>query len=63
MAVVSRDDDAYLDHVVPRVSRYAADPARFARRLAKLVLELVQSGRTSTTPVRLMPDFRRGETS
>lgn len=61
-AVVSRDDDAYLDHVVPKVSRYAADPAKFARRLARLVLELAQTGRTSTTPVRLMPDFRRGET-
>ncbi len=62
IAVVSRDDDAYLDHVVPKVSRYAADPAKFARRLARLVLELAQDGRASTTPVRLMPDFRRGET-
>lgn len=61
-AVVSRDDDAFLDHVVPRVTRYAADPAKFARRLSKLVLELAQTGRTSTTPVRLMPDLKRGET-
>lgn len=61
-AVVSRDDDAFLDHVVPRVTRYAADPAKFARRLSKLVLELAQTGRTSTKPVRLMPDLKRGET-
>jgi DNA-binding LacI/PurR family transcriptional regulator len=61
-AVVSRDDDAFLDHVVPQVTRYAADPARFAKRLAKLVLELAQSGRTTLAPVRLMPDLRRGET-
>lgn len=61
-AVVSRDDDAFLDHVVPRVTRYSADAAKFAKRLSKLVLELAQTGRTSTTPVRLMPDLRKGET-
>lgn len=61
-AVVSRDDDAFLDHVVPRVTRYTSDPAKFARRLSKLVLELAQTGRTSTTPIRLMPDLKRGET-
>jgi DNA-binding LacI/PurR family transcriptional regulator len=61
-AVVSRDDDAFLDHVVPRVTRYSADAAKFAKRLSKLVLELAQTGHTSTKPVRLMPDLRRGET-
>lgn len=61
-AIVSRDDDAFLDHVVPRITRYAADPVKFARRLSKLVLELAQTGRTSTKPVRLMPDWRKGET-
>jgi DNA-binding LacI/PurR family transcriptional regulator len=61
-AVVSRDDDAFLDHVVPHVTRYSADAAKFAKRLSKLVLELAQTGRTSTKPVRLMPDLCRGET-
>ncbi len=61
-AVVSRDDDAFLDHVVPRVTRYSADAAKFAKRLSKLVLELAQTGRTSVKPVRLMPDLKRGET-
>lgn len=61
-AIVSRDDDAFLDHLVPKVTRYAADPARFARQLSKLVLELAQSGRASPKPVRLMPDMVRGET-
>lgn len=62
IAIVSRDDDAFLDHVVPKVTRYSADAAKFAKRLAKLVLELAQTGHTSTKPVRLMPDLRRGET-
>jgi DNA-binding LacI/PurR family transcriptional regulator len=30
-AVVSRDDDAFLDHVVPRVTRYSADAAKFSQ--------------------------------
>jgi DNA-binding LacI/PurR family transcriptional regulator len=62
LAVVSRDDDAFLDHLVPKVTRYAADPARFARRLSRLVLELAQTGRASPKPMRLMPDLVRGET-
>lgn len=62
-AIVSRDDDAFLDHVVPRVTRYSADAAKFAKRLSKLVLELAQTRRTSTKPVRLMPDLKRGETA
>lgn len=61
-AIVSRDDDAFLEHVVPRVTRYSADAAKFARRLSRLVLELAQTGHTSTKPVRLMPDLRRGDT-
>jgi len=61
-AIVSRDDDAFLDHVVPKVTRYSADAAKFAKRLARLVLVLAQTGHTSTKPVRLMPDLRRGET-
>lgn len=61
-AVVSRDDDAFLDHVVPKVTCYSADAVKFAKHLSHLVLELVKTGRTSTKPVRLMPDLRRGAT-
>ncbi len=62
-AILSRDDDAFLAHLVPRITRYTTDPAKFAKRLSKLVLELAQTGRTSTTPVRLMPDLVKGETA
>ncbi|MBL9184314.1 MAG: substrate-binding domain-containing protein [Verrucomicrobiaceae bacterium] len=62
LAVVSRDDDAFLDHLVPKVTRYAANPARFARQLSKLVLEVAQTGRARPKPMRLMPDLVRGET-
>jgi DNA-binding LacI/PurR family transcriptional regulator len=62
LAVVSRDDDTFLDHLVPKVTRYAANPARFARQLSKLVLEVAQTGRARPKPMRLMPDLVRGET-
>jgi DNA-binding LacI/PurR family transcriptional regulator len=62
IAIISRDDDAFLDHVVPQVARYAADPAKFAKRLAKLVLQLADTGRTTSQPARLMPEWIKGET-
>jgi len=61
-AVVSRDDDSFLDHVVPCITRYSADAAKFARSLSRLVLELAQTGRTSLKPVRQMPSLRKGQT-
>ncbi len=61
-AILSRDDDAFLAHLVPQITRYTTDPSKFAKRLSKLVLELAQTGHTSTKPVRLMPDLVKGET-
>lgn len=62
-AVVSRDDDAFLSHVVPQVTRYAADPSKFARRLFKLVIGLMENGSASSRAARLMPELRAGETA
>jgi hypothetical protein len=62
-AVVSRDDDAFLGHVVPRVSRYSVNPGHFAKRLSRLVLELAQTGRTRLKPMRLIPEWQKGETA
>jgi DNA-binding LacI/PurR family transcriptional regulator len=61
VAVISRDGDDFLNHVLPRVTCYTTDPATFARKLARLVLELAQTGHTSAKPVRLMPEYRAGE--
>lgn len=61
-AILSRDDDAFLDHLVPQITRYTSHPAKFAKRLCKLALELAHTGHTSTKPIRLMPDLLKGET-
>jgi LacI family transcriptional regulator len=62
VAVISRDDDAFLDFVVPRVARYASDPAQFASRLSRAAIALVQQGMASSRAVRLMPRYVAGET-
>jgi DNA-binding LacI/PurR family transcriptional regulator len=62
IAVVSRDDDAFLAHLVPEMTRYSVDPAKFAKRLSRLVLELVETGRAGLSPVRLVPSLKVGKT-
>ncbi len=61
-AVISRDDDAFLDFVTPRVARYTSDPEVFARSVSRIVLQTVRSGPVSLRSVRLMPKFMPGET-
>ncbi len=60
-AVISRDDDAFLQHAVPEVARYASDSREWARRVTKMTLDLIE-GAASAGRVRLMPRFERGGT-
>lgn len=62
VAVISRDDDEFLKHVVPKVGRYATDPAKFAHHLARLVLEAARHGLLKPKTVRLIPAYVAGET-
>ncbi|MBI5773231.1 MAG: substrate-binding domain-containing protein [Verrucomicrobia bacterium] len=62
VAVVSRDDDAFLEFVVPRMARYTSDPAQFARRVARVAMQLAQQGFAAPRAVRLMPRYLAGET-
>jgi len=62
MALISRDDDPVLQHVVPTVARYATDPALFARKLCRIVLEVSRSGVIRPRDHRLIPRFLPGET-
>ena len=61
-AVISRDNDAFLEFVTPAVTRYDISPESFARRLLRPVIQLAQTGFAPTKPVRLMPRFVVGET-
>lgn len=57
MAVLCRDDDAFLDWVVPRMTRYAVSPVAFAKRIYHLVIKLVEEGRAKETGVKVVPAF------
>jgi DNA-binding LacI/PurR family transcriptional regulator len=62
LSVISRDDDPVLEHLVPVVSRYHTDPVAFARKISRLVVDLVRSGVQNRHESRLMPVLVRGET-
>jgi DNA-binding LacI/PurR family transcriptional regulator len=62
ISVISRDDDPLLEHLVPVVSRYHTDPVAFARKISRLVVDLVREGARARHESRLMPVLVRGET-
>jgi DNA-binding LacI/PurR family transcriptional regulator len=61
-ALISRDDDLFLEHSMPAIARYATSPTFYARKVSRLVLELVQSGAGVPRDYRVMPRFVPGET-
>ena len=62
VALISRDDDPFLEFVVPTVARYSSDPLIFARKVSRTVLKLAQDGGGSLGDFRLIPRFIPGET-
>lgn len=62
MAVVSRDDEIFLAHAVPAVTRYASSPSQFARRMSQAARQLAETGALPPRAIRLMPRLVKGET-
>lgn len=62
IALVSRDDDAFLNHTIPSVARYRSDPDAWAARINRLVGKLAEDPAPKVKPLRLMPEFMRGQT-
>ncbi len=61
-AVLSRDDEGYLQHTSPALSRYALDPNYLARKVCKIVRELAERGSLIPKAIRLIPKLIAGET-
>ena len=61
-ALIGRDDDSFMEYVVPTVARYATDPTLFARKVSRTVLRLMQGGDVPARDYRVMPRFVPGET-
>ena len=62
-AMISRDNDEFLNFVVPKITRYACDPALFARRVSRLVLTLAQEKTLKAHQHFLIPELIKGETT
>jgi len=62
VAVISRDNDPFLESTAPLVARYAINQAQFARRLSMAARQLAETGSLPAHAVRLMPKFLPGET-
>jgi DNA-binding LacI/PurR family transcriptional regulator len=59
VALIGRDDAPWLDFLLPRPARYVVPSDRFAREMARAVLDVV-SGVPHLRPRRLLPDFLPG---
>ncbi len=62
VAVISRDDEMFLQHAVPPVTRYTANPAHLARSVCAAARQLAETGALPPKAIRLMPQLVRGET-
>ena len=62
VAVISRDDDPFLESTSPAVTRYAVNTGQFARLLSRAARQLAETGTLQPKAVRLMTTFFAGET-
>lgn len=60
--LIARDHDSFLDHAVPSIARYQADPIAFAHRLSRAVLAIASGGAVRAQTQRLIPRLLPGQT-
>lgn len=60
VSIICREDDSFLDYLVPAVTRYASDPSAIARRLALSLSRLAAGHALANSHVRLMPRLIAG---
>lgn len=63
VSVICRDSEPFLESVLPAPTRYAINTTVYARKISRLVSDLVVTGgHTRPSQMRIMPTFLRGET-
>lgn len=62
VAVLSRDDEIFLAHSSPSVSRYSVSTKTFARKVAQAVRNLADNGVLPTRSIQMIPRLVVGET-
>lgn len=61
ISVISRDDDPFLNYMLPAPARYLNDPRAFAAKCRTLALQIVEHGMDAARHVRIIPRFEAGE--
>ncbi|MBM3855698.1 MAG: GntR family transcriptional regulator [Verrucomicrobia bacterium] len=61
LSVICREDDPFLEYLVPAVARYSSDSAVIAHKLAQAIARLAGGQPLRVTHDRLMPRFVPGE--
>jgi DNA-binding LacI/PurR family transcriptional regulator len=61
VALIARDNEAFLEDVVPAITRYSHEPGLFASKVSRLVMDMVH-GEGRVRSYKIMPDFVRGQT-
>jgi DNA-binding LacI/PurR family transcriptional regulator len=62
VAIISRDDEAFLSQMVPGVARYFVSPETMAYRIFSAVSEVVRGSSPGPADLLIMPEFTEGET-
>lgn len=60
--LIARDDDPFLEHVAPVLSRYALDPETYARHVARHLRRCLEGGAPVGRMDLLLPQFCEGKT-
>jgi DNA-binding LacI/PurR family transcriptional regulator len=61
-AILSRDDETFLWHTSPSLSRYAINAEHFARKVSKAMRELAETGVLAPRAIQFIPKLIPGET-
>jgi len=62
IALISRDNDYFLESLVPTVARYTSSPTVFAGKISRRVLQMARGEALSLDDILVMPSFVGGQT-
>ena len=62
VSVICRDNEPFLESLLPLPARYVLNATLFARKLSRLVVSLVTGGVAHPRQHRMLPNFVHGET-
>jgi LacI family transcriptional regulator len=59
-ALISRDNEPFLNFLTPSVARYRADRHAFARRFSRAIMQVTRGRSLPAKPIRLIPNMEAG---